>query len=243
MPSRWELGLPGVDCSRLRVEWLHAVVSAWFDVGPAGHAASHKGYAVSPPRPVEGGAVFEVGLLDDGLVPRLLTAAAPGVVIRLGSRTVRLSRGALQVAAVTWPGLAASSGNRSWVLRFVTPVTFRRGNRFSPWPDPPAVLGGLRARWRAFAPKELPALSLDLSADPVWVTDVAGANEVVRVDGRVVSGFVGRVRWECDADDATASVVNSLLRLARYAGVGALTTRGFGVTVVEQTWPPRAPRP
>jgi CRISPR-associated endoribonuclease Cas6 len=243
MPSRWELALPGVDGSRLQVEWLHAVVSSWFDQGAAEHAARFKGYAVSPPRPVEGGAAFEIGVLDDALVPRLLTAAAPGTPIRLGSRTLRLPRGPLQTAATTWPGLAVSAATRSWVLRFVTPVTFRRGNRFSPWPDPPAVLGGLRARWSAFAPKELPPVALDLSADPVWVTDVAGANEVIRVDQRIVSGFVGRVRWECDADDATASTVNSLLRLAGYGGVGAHTTRGFGVTVTERTWLPRAPRP
>src|SRR5262249_57902103 len=139
----------------------------------------------------------------------LLTAAAPGVRIRVGSRAVRLSRGAVQVAAVTWPGLAAPSGTRSWVLRFVTPATFRRGNRFSPWPDPSAVLGGLRARWRAFAPGDLPALSLDLSADPVWVTDVAGANEGVRVGHGIGAGFGGPGRGEGARGRARASAVRN----------------------------------
>jgi len=242
MPSRWEIGLPGVDPATVRLEWLHAVVSSWFDDGEAAHGAKLKPYSVSPPCRADGGVVVEVGLLDDTLVPRLLTRASGGTAVRLGNTTVRLRSAPRQVAAVRWADLAAATSARAWCLRFASPVTFRRGDKFSPWPDPAPVLGGLRARWRAFVPPELPPLSLDLSAGPVWVTDVDGSSEVVRINGRTVSGFVGRLRFECDGDDPTASAVDSLVRLAPFSGIGAYTTRGFGVTIIEPTWAPRARR-
>lgn len=241
VPSRWEVGLPGVDAAAVRLEWVHAVVSSWFDgEGGVDHAAKMKPYAVSPARSAEGGAAVEVGLLDDTLASRLLSRAAGGVAVRLGQSVVRLRSGPRQVAAVRWADLARPTPARAWCLRFVTPVTFRRGDKFTPWPDPSAVLGGLRARWRAFAPAELPALELDMSTGPVWVTDVDGASEVARVDGRTVCGFVGLLRLECDASGQTASAVDSLVRLVPFSGVGAYTTRGFGLTRVEPTRVPRA---
>ena len=116
-------------------------------------------------------------------------------------------------------------------------MTFRRGNRFTPLPAPSPILGSLRRSWNTYAPPEL-AVDLDLSTDPVWVTDIDGRNEVVQVNKLTVSGFVGRLRLECD-DGATADAVSRVVRLAPVAGVGAYTTRCFGVTRIDPTWQPR----
>jgi CRISPR/Cas system endoribonuclease Cas6 (RAMP superfamily) len=103
------------------------------------------------------------------------------------------------------------------------------------------VLGSLRADWRQFAAPHIGDLTLDLSLDPVIVTHLSGASEVTRLvlherptpDGSrapvavTVGGFVGTVTYTLDGPDDPAAVA-SLFALARYSGVGAHTTRGFG---------------
>jgi CRISPR-associated endoribonuclease Cas6 len=238
MPSRWQIATPGIDPARVRVEHLHAVVSGWFDSTDVAHRAPAKPYTVSPPtRHPTGAAGFEVTLLDDALTNQLLTRAAPGIRLRLGAQHTRLTDGAEQLAATPWAQLAdAGSNANAWCLHFVTPTTFRRGNAFTPWPAPQAVLGGLRATWRRFAPPHLSDLVLDLATDPVWVTDIDGANEVLRINNLTVSGFVGRIRYACDGPPDTRAAVDRLMRLAPYAGIGAYTTRGLGQVRLEPTW-------
>jgi len=236
MPSRWRITLPGIDPALVRLEHVHAVVSRWFDADDTAHQAKAKPYSVTPAAADPSGTAIEVGLLDDTLPDRLHTVAAPGVVVRLGSQHARLTHPPAQVAAVTWQQLATGgTGTDAWCLRMLTPTTFRRGDAFTPWPAPKAILGSLRAAWRQ-APADVLALKLDLASDPVWVTDLDGANEVVKVNNRTVSGFVGRIRFTCDAGPDVCAAVDRLVRLAPYAGVGAYTTRGFGVVRPEATW-------
>jgi CRISPR-associated endoribonuclease Cas6 len=235
MPSRWEITLPTVTPGTVRLEHLHAVVSTWLDE-PGTHHAHTKPYSVSPPRDGDHGPVIEVGLLDDRLADRLLSRAAPGVRVRLGRTVLTLSRPPRQIAGSGWAALAERRTTRSWCLRFATPLTFRRGNKFTPLPAPRPLLGSLRQAWSAHAPADLEPIILDLAQDPVWVTDIAGSNEVSKVNGRIVSGFVGRLRLESDADPLTTAAIDRVLRLAPYSGVGAYTTRGFGVTRLERTW-------
>ena len=238
MPSRWEIPLPGADPAGIRVEHLHAAISTWFDDDDDQHHRPIKPYSVSPPRPSANGVVVEIGLLDDALEARLQSTAGPGSRIRLGRQSLTIPTGVQQVATVPWDDLSVAHGAHAWCLRFVTPLTFRRGNRFTPLPAPTPILGSLRRSWNAFAPPEL-AVSLDLSSDPVWVTDIDGHNEVMNVNGRTVSGFLGRLRMEGEAGADYVHAVSRIVTLAPFAGVGAYTTRCFGVTRVEPTWQTR----
>lgn len=243
MPSRWEVTLPGVDAAEVRLEHLHAVVSAWFDADEHAHAAGVKAYSVGLSCTGGDGAVLEIGLVDDALTDRLLSRAAQGVRLRLGSRWIRLAHAPRQMAAAPWAHLAASGTTDAWCLRFVSPTTFRRRNAFTPSPSLRAILGSLRTRWRSFAPADVAAVTLDLSTEPVWLTDIDVASHVLRVDGRIVSGFTGRLRFTCDAGPQVAAAVDQLVRLAPFAGVGAHTTRGFGMVRLERgrTHPPMLP--
>jgi CRISPR-associated endoribonuclease Cas6 len=240
MPSRWELRLPTPSPETVRLEHLHAAVSRWFDAGEEAHRGKTKGYTVSPLRAGPHGPVVEIGLVDDSLIDILHTHATPGATVRLGHTHVTVPAEPTQVAATTWQSLTEREAPQAWCLRFVTPLTFRRGNRFTPMPAPKPILASLRATWRAFAPPDIAQPDLDLALDPVWVTDINGANDVREVNGRTVSGFIGQLRIECDAAPHIAHAVNQVIKLAPYSGVGAYTTRGFGVTRLEPT---RQPRP
>lgn len=232
MPSRWELTIPDIAPASIRLEHLHAVASSWFD-RPGQHHAHSKPYAISPPSQGPTGTVVEIGLIGDDLTNQLLSHTGPGTRIRLGRSTTTLTKPPQQTAAVPWTELAAPRTTSAWHLTFVTPLTFRRGNKFTPFPNPKAILGGLRAKWSTHAPPELRHITLDLATDPVWVTDINGHNEIVTVNERTVSGFIGHMRIESDTDHTTTENIDRLLRLAPYSGCGAHTTRGFGLTHIE----------
>jgi len=162
-----------------------------------------------------------IGLLDDRLTERLRSgAAAAGAPVR-------------QVAAAGWSELRSGRARDCWQMEFTSPVTFRRGNRFLPWPSPSAVFGSLRAAWRHFGAPAVGDLELDLRLDPLVVTAVCGASRTERVTVHeqasvLVGGFVGTVRYAVDGGVADPQVIDALVALAPFSGVGAYTTRGFG---------------
>jgi CRISPR-associated endoribonuclease Cas6 len=247
MPSRWRVTLPGIDAATVRLDHLHAAVSGWFDHDATAHDAESKPYTVSPAQIAETGAAIEISLLDDARVDQLHTAAAAGTRVRLGSTWTRITHPPQRIAAFTWDELSTAGDTSSWCLRFVTPTTFRRGNNFTPSPSLRAILGSLRRSW-LLAPPGVAPVQVELTPEPVWLTDIDIASHVVKVNGRTVSGFTGRLRFVCDAGPQVAAMVDRLVRLAPYAGVGAYTTRGFGMTRQEPTWAPpptpaRTPHP
>jgi CRISPR-associated endoribonuclease Cas6 len=236
MPSRWLVTLPGIDAATVRPEYLHAVVSGWFEDDATAHRADAKPYTVSPAHPAETGTAVQISLLNDTCIDRLHSAAAPGARIRLGSARTWITHPPQPLEAVTWDELCGTSNtNTAWCLRFVTPTTFRRGNNFTPSPSLRAILGSLRRSWQ-LAPIGVTPVQVQLTPEPVWLTDIDVASHVVKINGFTVSGFTGRLRFACDAGPHVAAAVDQLVRLAPYAGVGAYTTRGFGVVCPEQTW-------
>lgn len=243
MPSRWWIPVTRVDPERVQMEQLHAAVSHWFDHTQAEHDAPVKPYALSPigdqpGRNAEGGLGFEVAVLTDAAFDRLRVAARAGRDIRLGAQRGRLGL-AVGLCSETWESLAQPSGGRAWELEFVTPATFRSKDRSSPWPAPASVLRGLGQSWAAFSglpPRELTHQQLDT----IWVSDIAGQSAPMALSGLRVSGFVGRIRYQCDSR-SVADLVDPLLRLAVYSGVGSAKAKGLGVTRLPATWQPAAP--
>ncbi|GLI00900.1 CRISPR system precrRNA processing endoribonuclease RAMP protein Cas6 [Phytohabitans aurantiacus] len=244
MPSRWLATLPGIDPAAVRLEHLHAVACTWLDDSDEAHRAKTKPYSISPPIEAPGGAAIEIGLLTDQAADRFRQRVPAGTRVRLGSAWTTIRTPPQPVASTPWAALLAGKDCRAWSLRFLTPTTFRRGNAFTPTPNLSAILGSLRRTWREFAPADLPPLELDLSTDPVWLTDIDVASQTVRVNDRTVSGFTGRLRFvfDTDGESEAAASVDALVRLAEYAGIGAYTTRGFGMVRQEPTWTPAPPR-
>lgn len=195
---------------------MHRTLSRWLD---GDHHAQRKPWSWASAAPSPGRELL-VGLLDDGLAERLRSSADAA------------SMPVQQVAAAPWAELRSGRMRDSWQLEFVSPVTFRRGNHFLPWPSPSAVFGSLRAVWRHFGAPEVGDLELDLRLDPMVVTAFCGASRTERVpvhqqDSVLVGGFVGTVRYTIDGA-ADPRTVDTLVRLAPFSGVGAYTTRGFG---------------
>jgi len=230
MPSRWRWTLRDQTQPQRRV--LHATLSRWLDTD---HHAKAKPWSWSM-RPTSDGHVIDIGLVDDALAEPLMTGFEH---YRRHGRGQASAASLAQIEAVTWERLARGAAARAWTVRFASPVTFRRGDRFLPWPAPSSVFGSLRATWRQFAAPVVGDVQLDLTLDPIVVTAVDGASVVEKVVLRdpppgsgdpvavTVGGFLGRVHYAVDGP-VDPTTVDSLVRLAPFAGVGAYTTRGFG---------------
>jgi len=270
VPSRWEVPLEGPADAAIPLAAPLAVVSGWLDDQPGRPDADRRGgprsghddqsrkwacgplRAAGPPAPGTPDAVttLVVRLLDDNLSDRLLAAAGPGRVVRLGAHHYQVAGPIRRTASASWQDLRRWSGARAWQVRFVTPSCLRRNGRTSPWLAPESVARSLAERWHGLDPATAPPLP-GHGAGPVWISDVDGRSEVqfltrrVRRGGRpqaeeeVVSGFVGRLRYVCDrGTDAEAAGFDALMAFGLFAGVGSHTTSGLGVMVPEPTWQP-----
>jgi CRISPR-associated endoribonuclease Cas6 len=213
---------------------VHATLARWLDDD---HHADRKPWSwVARRNGIDD--MIEIGLLDDNLADRLV-AGADAYLRSPSQRRIPVAGSIHQVAVRTWTQLASLPGRPPWTMDFVSPVAFRRANRFLPWPAPSSVFGSLRTSWRTFGASHVGDLTVDLRADPLVVTAVEGCSRCDRVvlrhgdqPGRSpiqvdVSGFVGRVRYTVDGE-IDCSAVSALVALAPFAGVGAYTTRGFG---------------
>ncbi len=230
MPTRWWIPLDGVRPERVKLEHVHAAISCWFDRTAEQHADGVKPYAISPlARGEDGRTGFEVSTLTASAESLLDIASAPPATVRLGIDRAIVGR-PICVANESWEALAQPSGADSWDLEFVTPVTFRLGNRASPLPVAGAVLRGLVASCNALS--ELPERDLTRQhSDDVWVSDIRGESRWMTLSGLRLSAFTGRVVYRCDVP-GTRDLVDALFRLAPYAGVGSAKAKGLGVTLL-----------
>jgi CRISPR-associated endoribonuclease Cas6 len=139
----------GVDPTRVRLEHVHAAFSRWFDRSPAEHAANDKPYTVSPlTRDERGRTGVEIATLTETAGRRLREATADGATVRLGNQT-RPVGAPEHLIGRSWAQLAENTTDDRWQLEFLTPTTFRSGDRASPLPHVGTVMNGLARTWNA----------------------------------------------------------------------------------------------
>ncbi|WP_052914181.1 CRISPR system precrRNA processing endoribonuclease RAMP protein Cas6 [Protofrankia coriariae] len=160
-------------------------------------------------------------------------------------RTVRFGPCEQQVTGFDvdpWPfaRLASAGPARRVRLRMITPLFFSRSGRDLPLPEPVLIVRSLWTRWNAYAPA---ALEIDEGiarelADAVFLDSVSGASRQVPLTEQIRQvGFVGsaELRLLKTASVTVADVFGALSRFAAIAGIGALTTHGFGAVEVGPT--------
>ncbi len=234
MPSLWQW-----PCTKPDQLDRRAVFTALARLLDVDHRAQHKPWSWTLVDDGDQGCALRVGLLDVALVPRLHQRCPADLA------GLRLTGPVEQLTACEWSTLREGHRGRRWDITFVSPVTFRHGNQFLPWPAPSAVLGSLRRTWQAFGAAEAGPVELDMRLDPIVVFGLDGASRTERVEldaprrrggdgsrGAVtVGGFLGNVTYGL-VGEADPAEVGALVRLAPFAGVGAYTLRGFGGVAV-----------
>jgi len=238
MPSQWTITLEGPASPDIPATAPHAVVSRWLDID---HQAPVKPYAISPPTTRGKHTTLRIRLLDDALAGPLAHHTTTGSTVRLGHHHFTVHTPPVLEHGTSWQALTSTPPHRAWDVTYLSPVTFRRRNRTSPWPAPDSVLTSLSARWQALDPGTAPTLRVD-GLRSVWVSDIDGSSQAFALKDTVISGFVGRLRYMCD-DGPALSDIAALFAFARYAGIGSHTAYGLGTITVAPSHPETTRRP
>lgn len=233
MIRAWTVPIAPVDDRGVRPVHLHAVVAGMLD---RSHWAPSKAWALAPLAYDGGCQALQIVTMVDGAASLVEEAAVPGAPLRLGGQETVILVPPILEAEVSSEDLLALPHESAMVIDFVTPTTFRRRQRSMPLPEPVRLLNSLRSKWRlCFGDEGGEVVYRQLDSDEVWVTDIDGRNKVFKVSGMTVSGFVGRIRYQCETDHAAKSF-GALTAMATLTGVGSYTTRTLGRISRERTW-------
>lgn len=244
MPARLAINLRGVDPKRVSTRDLHYHACRWIDVTDEQHRSGTQPFSITPLIVSdETRSHFEIRLLDDRLIDRVIIGVTrdAGQTINLGRQHVRVDRRApvSVVEVVDWIELidCPSGPAKAWGLDVLSPLLFRRGNRSVPLPTPNSCIESVARRWRAFAPFSPLGTSwidgprpMPAHAD-LWITEMQGSTATIEVKRRCWIGWTGSLEFEVDRSGTKDSkrTTHALMSLARYAGVGSMTTFGLGV--------------
>ena len=241
MPSRWFLPIPDLDPSRVKLGFVHAAFSRWFDAAEGetssesrvDHEANDKPYTISPPTRLNGTVGVELAVLTEDAEQLLLAAAKDGVAVRLGNQT-RQIRAPRLLRRQPYDALSAGPHGTRWELAILSPLTFRSGDRATPLPSVATILGGLGRAWSLWCEPREPLRRDELGK--VWVSDMDLTSELLTltVGGRPlhIPAATGSLTLRCEP--GVADRVAPLIRLASYAGIGSMTRRGLGVVEVHE---------
>lgn len=203
-------------------------------------------WPVAPaPRRVRAGDVLRVRVacLRDDVFAALAEAVlshARGEPVELGEARFDIVRLATTPAETRWAGcvgvedlLARAEPSPALRLRFFTPTTFRsKGRRNVMFPEPELLVRGYARRWRqAGGPSVSPELE-DTLVQRTIVARYSLRSGMVDFGHYAESGFVGtcELRIVRSRDDNLSRTLQALGSFAGFAGTGAKTAMGLGLT-------------
>ncbi len=120
----------------------------------------------------------------------------------------------------------------SFVLRFVSPTTFRRGDINYLFPDPSLVFRSYIRKWNAFSERTFDESSLiEYVNSSLVVSSYRLKTEIFDVGDVALQGFKGSCRFSLlKFQKVNTPIVLALAKFAFYAGTGQKTTMGMGMT-------------
>ena len=132
--------------------------------------------------------------------------------------------------------LATGSPSSAVHVEFRSPTHFSRNGRRHSLPDPVLACTRLIERWNAVAGHDAPwFIDAELAEQIGSAVVLSGCRIETVGNGRRPDGFVGAATYELlrDTDSIAQHAFAALWRFARYSGVGALTTQGYGCVEVQ----------
>ena len=140
--------------------------------------------------------------------------------------------GAASYEELAGPTLLRPTSQASrWEMEFAAPVTFRQRGMNQPLPGADLVWGSLLDKWNAFAPMALPDEVRRFANECMAVSrfDLRSLG-IPAKNGAVQIGAVGMCTYVAtNRDRYWLACIETLARFAFFSGIGAATTRGFGM--------------
>ncbi len=181
---------------------------------------------------VIGGAGFDS--LGDTLFPKVAETAQ----ILISSTKFKLLDAKLDghpwAALSSWSQLNKIEPNGNlFVLRFLSPTTFRRKKTNRILPDSELVFGSLLNRWNRFSPYPLD-INLNDLLENIVISRFNLSTATHNLTTQPMLGFRGRCGFELLSGNQKLSAdINKLANLAVFSGIGQKTTMGMGVARLE----------
>lgn len=236
MPTAIDLDLRARSKVSALPDRLHGMACALFEGSGADHTAEDKPFTVWPLRkddPDDDRWLLRLNWLPDDPPPQGLPAPRH---LRLGSTVLAVRQ--RHIHQCTYAEMAAGPPTGRAMLSFCTPTYFSRNGRSYPLPDPVLVYQSLYQRWNQRAPVPC-RISEDMWAalrSEVIVGRVDIHTQAIPAAHRMArEGFVGDAVFSVRTEEVAVRVTfAALTRAATFLGVGAQTTRGFGVVTSDQ---------
>ena len=130
---------------------------------------------------------------------------------------------------------SSSTEDKKIILKFMSPTFFKSGNDNYLFPDPNKVFHSIEKKFLIFAHgfigKEIEKDQFIFNKIKVSQINNLSTNIVQLKNGKQV-GFKGEVHYDLKIKDRPIiKYINTLANFAKYSGVGAKTTLGFGQTI------------
>jgi CRISPR-associated endoribonuclease Cas6 len=122
------------------------------------------------------------------------------------------------------------------IIDFLTPTTFKRGKGDYPLPDPYLIFKNLLKKWNAFTSIKISRDIIEEVKKNVYISGCWIKTKKLDIEGLgKIIGFTGRVVLYIDTDDQEfIKILNALIQLAEFSGIGRKTTMGLGKVEVKQ---------
>ena len=249
MPSRTALHLQVEQPGTVRPRHVRAFVTSLLEADTDDHHANIKPFTVDIPVETDAGIALVVSTLhteaDRSLLTNATAVARRGESVLLGQLVARFAPDPIEILQhADHEQLLHEAEARDTIhLEFTSPTVFRSGRRGQvPFPLPTQVFGHYRTRWNTFAPEYL---ACNLAFDDLGLSLVAFDGRGVpfadghRRGGQIIDvtylGYVGTATFRAEGRGAHSTArrwLNALAAYGEYAGTGANTTIGMGMTEV-----------
>ena len=216
---------------------IHALCFRWLRLADSAlaeqlHQQNHLPFALSiQPSSSRQPMYLRIGLLQKELLSPILWGLSQdlGREITLTDIPCRLGQWVERGHTSSFEALSQVPPLNIIELQFLSPTSFKQGQRIQPFPLPELVFGNLLRRWNTFAPVELQFPNLEWQG----LTCAYGLKtQVLHLKGGAEIGTTGWVRYEFPNPEQ-AAIATTLAHFACFAGVGRKTGMGMGQAKVK----------
>lgn len=176
--------------------------------------------------------IIEAGLLDDSLIPKFtysfIFAERPDY--NLGKYAFEKGGLVFRKVIPYKELLNSARKSRKVLIKFVTPTSFKTGNKINLLPDPKTIFSGLIKKWKHFSNVNTEENLLELINQAVIVSGYELKTQKVELESMGwFTGFSGKLYLNFQTNEEhVLRWINALLDFSEFCGIGRKTTMGFG---------------
>ena len=177
-------------------------------------------------------AFIEVNIIADSLIPKFIYSYVFSEKFELTLDGYKLKKGYVNFKkVVSYENIYKNSECSEKVcIKFLTPTSFKSGNKVNLLPEPKLIFKSLIRKWQKFSDFKIEIDLREVIEEEVVISGYELKTEKVETNSMGwFTGFVGKVYLDfLSKDEEVLKWLNTLIDFGEYCGVGRKTTMGFG---------------